>query len=130
MAHVLFLLGKYLDKEQYANRALAMLEHISPDMNSYPSAYSNWGLLALYHIFPLNEIVFTGTNCFENRNAWMQHYFPNCLVAGSDVASELSLLKDRLEKQSLIYICRNNTCQMPKGSMEEAVTEMKKLSRA
>jgi uncharacterized protein YyaL (SSP411 family) len=71
-------------------------------------------MLGLHICFPFYEIVFAGENANKKRKEFFQSYFPNCIIAGSKLKSEMPLLKERvIENKTLVYVCQNNTCKLP-----------------
>ncbi len=122
MARNLWHLGKYFGKEEYTKRAALMLSQVQEEMMHYGSGYSNWALLQLEMTLPFYEIVIVGKNVNEFFLQFQQHALPNCIFAGSAGPSEEALFKNRFrEGKTLIYVCKNNTCQLPVESVKEAI---------
>ncbi|MCX6291210.1 MAG: thioredoxin domain-containing protein [Bacteroidetes bacterium] len=127
LAKGLFMLGIYFDKKEYTETSSSMLHNIKDDMARYGSSYSNWGILLLNQTFPFNEIVITGKNTEQKRMELNQQYLPNKILAGSiNGNSKLGLLEQRfIEGKTLIYVCRNKTCQLPSENTNDAIRLMK-----
>jgi hypothetical protein len=122
MAKCLFLLGHHLEKQEYIAMSRRMLNHMLADMEHYGAGYSNWGILQLYFSQPFYEVAIVGKSVDEKRKALQKHYFPNRIFAGSTSESTLPLLKNRYkEGETLIYICRDMSCQQPVKTAEEAL---------
>jgi hypothetical protein len=50
---------------------------------------------------------------------------PNVIFALSDKKSDLPLLKNRyVDNQTLIYVCKNNSCLLPTESIEESLKQI------
>lgn len=121
MALNLFYLGVYFDRAGWKERAGRMLDLISEDLSAYAAGYSNWGCLALHLYYPFRELAIVGNNVNENLLGLYQTGLTNTILAVHAQASELPLLKDRyVPGQTLIYVCENNTCQLPVNSVADA----------
>lgn len=125
IAKSLFKLGHHFEKKEYIEASRKMLNNIIPEMINYPEGYSNWGMLLLYHIQPFHEISIVGKSVDEKRKSFNKHYLPNKIFAGSVGESSLPLLKDRyVSGQTLIYVCSNNTCNVPVTDTSEALHQI------
>ena len=99
-----------------------MLERMTGNMAEYPSGYSNWAQLFLDFTANQKEVVIVGENAIEQLKKLQKHYLPNVIFCSSTTASNLSLLKDRyVSGKTLIYICQDNTCQLPVETIEDAL---------
>lgn len=125
MALNLFYLGTYLDRKDWVDRSAAMLGLVAEELKNYGPGYSNWGCLALHLNYPFREIAIVGNNVNEKLLGLYQHGLTNTILAVHAKASDLPLLKDRyVASRTLIYVCENNTCQLPVGSVDEAVLQL------
>lgn len=124
MARNLFYLGTWLGRKDWRERALRLTALVANDLNGYASGYSNWGCLALHVCYPFYELAIVGNNVDEKLKELYQQGLTNTILAVHAGASGLPLLKDRYKQgQTLIYVCRNNTCQLPVGTVEEAMLQ-------
>ncbi len=122
MANNLFLLSRLTENSDYEKFALKMLGKIIPQMANYGAAYSNWGIQLLYHQHPFYEVAITGKEAKIKAKTIQKEYLPNKMVAFSESESSLPLLTSRLKNgQTLIYICRNKSCNLPLDSTDEAL---------
>ncbi|MHA4896196.1 thioredoxin domain-containing protein [Pedobacter sp. PWIIR3] len=120
MAQNLHKLGLLFDDQLFLDKAAAMLAAVFPQIKTYGSAYSNWGIQLLNEVFGMNEIAITGEGLLEIKKAFNHHYIPNkVFLAGTN--SELPLLKDKQSFETKIYICRNKACQLPVSTVDEAL---------
>ncbi len=79
-------------------------------------------MLLLQQLFPFHEVAIVGKHVNEKVKGLKKHYFPNRIFAGSVSQSGLPLLENRLiSDKTMIYVCSNNTCQLPVESVEEAL---------
>jgi len=125
MARNLKKLGQFFDDEHYTGIALQMLHNIFPLIAKYGSAYSNWAGLLMEEIFGLYEIAFTGPDADDLRSEVEQRYIPNKIVLGG-TEENLPLLQNRIQTESLIYICKDRTCGLPVTNVADA---FKQISR-
>lgn len=126
MARNLFYLGHLLGKSEWIERAQQMLKLVQKEIISYGAGYSNWMIVQLHLVFPFHEIAIVGNAVDKTRADFRNRYVPNQIFAGSAGLSVLPLLKNRFaEGKTQIYVCENNTCQLP---VETAEAAMKQIS--
>ncbi len=127
IAKSLFLLGYYFENNQYSEQSKKMLTAVKKYFEKYPTSFSNWGLLAINHLYPFHEIVITGKDAEEKRKEINRNFIPNKLIAGRTTESKMPLLQNRFNNNStLIYVCVNHVCLLPVENVEEAVKQIKK----
>lgn len=125
MALNLYNLGTLLQRPEFVQKAKEMLLLYTGELVSYAPGYSNWGCLALNLTKPQNELVIVGNNVNTMLLELHKHYFTNTTLAGSIKVSELPLFKDRFkEGQTLLYVCRNNTCGLPVSDVNDALKQI------
>lgn len=123
MANNLFLLSRLTENSDYEKFALKMLSKILPQIANYGAAYSNWGIQLLYHQHPFYEVAITGKESKIKAKTLQKEYLPNKIMAFSEMESTMPLLTSRLKNgQTLIYICRNKSCNLPLDSVDEALS--------
>ena len=122
MAKNLYKLSHHFDENKFAETAKQMLKNVEPEMDSYPSGFSNWLDLLSNYQTKFYEIVVVGDNALEIVSEINQNYIPNKLIAGSTTASKSPLLEGRyLEGETYIYVCVNNTCKLPVKEIHKAL---------
>ena len=122
MAKNLFILSHHLDNENYLNTSSKMLHNIQPEIETYPSGYSNWLDLSENYKNKYYEIVVVGKDANNKIKEINTSYLPNALVAGSLKESTKPLLKYRyIVDETLIYVCVNNSCKLPVSKVSEAL---------
>lgn len=125
MANVLFKLSIYFENSYFEKISQQMLQHIIPTID-YPSAFSNWLNLLLDFSEQQKEIALCGEKAIEFGTKINQNYFPNTIIAGSKLTSNLPFLKNRfVENETFLYLCQNRTCQKPTNNLEEILIELK-----
>ena len=122
MAKNLFILSHHLDNEKYLNTSSKMLHNVHPEIETYPSGYSNWLDLTENYKNKYYEIVVVGKDANSKIKELNTSYLPNALVAGSLKESTNPLLKYRyIDDETLIYVCVNNSCKLPVSEVSEAL---------
>jgi len=127
MAKNLFRLSYLLDQPDYLKTAKEMLDLISGNMADYPSGYSNWSQLMLDLTGNHFEAAIVGENAIKMLKELQKHYLPNVIFCAGITENELPMLKNRfVSGKTLIYICQNNSCQLPVESVEQAMVLIRK----
>jgi uncharacterized protein YyaL (SSP411 family) len=127
MAHNLFLLGHYFQKEEWMERTNAMLTRVRESMISRPLYSGHWLSVLLKTVFPFWQIVISG-EAFPRKISFMQKQFlPNAIFSGSNGRSTLPIAQDKKSTpRSPIYLCRDQTCLQPIENAEEALEVIRK----
>jgi hypothetical protein len=127
MAINLNTLSVYFDEEKYRQISESLLKSVIKEIESYGPGYSNWAMLLLQKLKPQTEVVIVGKSVNEKLLALYKQSSPNVIFALSDKKSDLPLLKNRyVDEQTLIYVCKNNSCLLPTESIEEALKQIEK----
>jgi uncharacterized protein YyaL (SSP411 family) len=122
IANSLFLLGHYFENPEYIDMARKMIASVMKKMTRYPTAFSNWGILALNLTWPFFSVAITGESAGLMADKLREFNLPGILVAGSGVESELPLLRHRFAKgRTLFWVCARNECLPPVETPEEVV---------
>jgi len=122
MTRQLYKLGLIFDEPSYVEISAQLLANVFPQIKSYGSAYSNWGIQLLEEVHGCYEIAITGKQAQSLRKIVDQQYIPNKVLLGG-TAENLPLLAGRVSEYDLIYVCKNNTCSLPVAN----VADLKKL---
>ncbi len=123
MAHNLYKLGHFFYDTDFIQRAEQMLKNVHPQIKSYGSAYSNWGILLLYKVKGLSEIVITGPEAENKRRKLEKFYIPNKILLGG-TAGTLPLLQDKWSDETKLFVCKNRTCSLPVTEITEAIKQI------
>jgi len=125
MAINLYKLSIYFDETKYQDISQNLLKSVLKEIESYGPGYSNWAMLLLQILKPQTEVVIVGKTVNEKFAALYKQAPPNVIFALSELNSDLPLLKDRfIEEQTLIYVCKNNSCLLPSESIEDALQQI------
>ena len=124
IAKSLFLLSHIFEEKKYKNIADKMLNNIKGKMISYPSSFSNWGILALYKVYPFYSVVIYGKESRARLMEMSKYYLPNIIKSGSVTKSELPLFENRfVENKTMIYVCTEKGCKLPVEKVEDALKQ-------
>jgi uncharacterized protein YyaL (SSP411 family) len=127
MAINLNSLSIYFNEDNYRQISENLLKSVIKEIESYGPGYSNWAMLLLQKLKPQTEVVIVGKSVNEKLLALYKQSSPNVIFALSDKKSDLPLLKNRyVDDQTLIYVCKNNSCLLPTESVEEALKQLEK----
>ena len=124
MAQNLQILGLFFDNDTYRKRATLMLKAILPSIKTYGSAYANWCTQLLNELCGINEIAIAGADYRTVKMELDQHYIPNKVILAG-VKSKLPLLAHKHSETSKIYVCRDQTCQLPVATVDEALKHIR-----
>ncbi len=125
MARNLLYLAAYFENKEYTDIAKQMMINMKDQLLENGPYHSNWGRLMLSFIHEPSEVVITGSSAHELRQTLDKHFLPGIILAGGTKPGSLPLMRDRfIEGENLIYICRNNVCQLPVKTVNEALGEI------
>ena len=126
MARNLIWLADYFDKPDWHEIATKMITPLSALISGEPAYTSNWGMALLELVHGLDEIAISGVQFKNYRKEFGEHYLPFAAFAGADTKSVLPLLEGREPKgdETLIYVCKNKACQLPKKRVFEALEDI------
>ena len=127
MARNLVRLSYLLGRSDYKIIAENMLERMTGNMTEYPSGYSNWSQLLLDLTGVHMEVVILGEKAIELTRELQKYYLPHVIFCAGTIENNLPLLKNRhVPGKTLIYICQNNSCQLPVETVAEALKLIRK----
>ncbi|MDP2888051.1 MAG: thioredoxin domain-containing protein [Bacteroidota bacterium] len=122
MAKNLFRLSYLLDRPDYRKISREMLDLVSGNMVDYPSGYSNWSQLMLDMTGTHFEVAIIGENALNLLKVLQVNYLPQVVFCAGTSENDLPLLANRfVAGKTLIYICQDNSCQLPVETVEEAL---------
>lgn len=130
MAKNLFRLSHLLGHSEYLDIAQQMADQVFPSIAGYPSGHSNWLQLILSLGEQPFEVAIVGENAAEIREKMQKFYLPQVIFCTGTAENELPLLKNRYVRgKTLIYICQNNSCQLPVETVEEALEQIRTMAQ-
>ncbi len=126
MAKNLYVLSHHFDNKTYAATASQMLKNVLPEIEKYPSGFSNWLDLLANFQNSYYEIVVVGEDAQDKIKSIHQYYLPNKLIAGSTIEGSSPLLNLRfIEDETFVYVCVNNACKLPETEVTKAIDPIK-----
>ncbi len=127
MAKNLFLLSKYSENTGFEAISRQMLKNVSTEIMQYPNGFSNWLDLLLNFKNNFYEVVIIGEDVDEKVKNINKHYLPNKIIAGSREENNGPLFQNRfVPNETLIYVCKNNTCKLPIKDPKIAIESLNK----
>ncbi|HSY62210.1 MAG TPA: hypothetical protein VK796_10055, partial [Cytophaga sp.] len=130
LARNLYHLGKLLSNDDWIEHGRKTASRFKKAFFADPSYLSNWGCLITSLMSPTAEIAISGKDSIQIRKEIDRHYFPNKIICGSVLPSNLPLLTDRKPKDTdtYIYLCFDKTCQQPTTSVSELIEQLNRIN--
>ncbi|MCT4624103.1 MAG: hypothetical protein N4A46_10815, partial [Schleiferiaceae bacterium] len=127
LATSFFKLGLLNGQPELNTLAEEMLQHMHSDLTRYPEGYTQWGQLLLNLIYPYYEVAVAGKGSGDKVLQMRRNeYYPNILWAFGDKENNVDLLQDRwMDGATYIFVCQNQSCQMPTEDVNEALKLLK-----
>lgn len=121
MFHNLLRLSRLTGNLNWESACRSALVQVKSDTVLSTPWYSRWARVFL-ELEQGTEIAVSGPDAFKVLNELLTNYLPLSVVAASETDSELMLLKNRFVPEStFVYVCRNQSCQRPVVSADEAM---------
>jgi len=125
MAENSFNLGHLLYESELIKKSENMIATILPLATDNPSGYGRWNNLLLNQTYPFYEIAVVGENADSLLKILQKTHLPNTLIVASPLESSLPLFLNRfVEEETYIYVCQNNTCNLPETSSEIVIGQL------
>jgi uncharacterized protein len=126
MARNLFKLSHYFSNNYYLKVSKQMLTNVKSKTLKYGSGYSNWLQLMCDFSGNYYEIAIAGKDAKNKLAEINKQFIPNKLIAGSLGKSTIPLMEGRFnEGETLIYVCVDGACKLPKSNTEQALKQVK-----
>ncbi|WP_339925698.1 thioredoxin domain-containing protein [uncultured Cyclobacterium sp.] len=126
MAENAFKLGHLLYDPKLILKSKNMSSTILSMANENPSGYGRWNNLLMNQTYPFYEIAVVGKNARAVLSSFQEVYLPNTLVVASPSESSLPLFLNRyVDEETYIYVCQNNTCNLPETVPEIVINQLK-----
>jgi uncharacterized protein YyaL (SSP411 family) len=125
MAKNLYVMSVYFGNSHYEEIAKKMTNKIIPTID-YPSAFSNWLDCFLNYDHEATELAICSKGAIDYAREVNKIYSPQLLIAGTRQKSSLPFLENRFtEDESLFYLCKNRSCQLPSNNFSTICKELK-----
>ena len=120
MAANLWRLSLLLDESAYKELAIDMLLAVRESILRYPLSFGQWSRVALWTVYPLNEIAILGPNAGAMAKEVNRKWIPNKVIMAATVENQVfPLLKDKpIGNNTYIYLCKDYTCSSPVETIE------------
>jgi uncharacterized protein len=125
MAKNLYFLSQYFDNKDYAEKSMQLVKNVSDDLMKNLGYYSNWAQAMLLEVYPATEIAIVGKDWKEMLVQFQKDYLPNAIYSGGEIEGTLPLLENKLaEGRTMIYVCKNKSCNLPVENVAHALTQI------
>ena len=129
MAQNLHKLGVLMDRQDYLDVSLKMLQRIDRIVTMAPQDLAHWASLYSMMTYPTAEIAIVSDHPIKAMHEINQHFVPNKILVAKRPKDQsgLALLEGREQVNNLstFYLCYNKTCQLPVNSMTEMLGQIK-----
>jgi uncharacterized protein YyaL (SSP411 family) len=120
MALNFYRLSIFFDEPAWQQKAVQMVSSFGSMAIKYPTSFGVW-LSALFQIsFGTNEIAILGPDYLAFLKRVLALYLPHSILMAAPKENDFALLKGKtFNGRTLIYLCRNYSCQQPVDSIDE-----------
>jgi uncharacterized protein YyaL (SSP411 family) len=127
MTKNLFVLSLHFDEAEYKKQAIQLVKNVFEDVKKNAGYYSNWALAANRQIFPSIEIAIVGQSWKQKLSELQKNFLPDVIYSGCESKSKLPLLHNKnVEGSTMIYVCKNKSCQLPVETVEDAMEQVRR----
>lgn len=115
MAHNLFRLSWYFDREDWREIAIKMLNSILPLIDRSAPWYSNWASLMNMVNSGMQQIIVSGPEEGKTKSLPDEYRLrANAILGYAGISGDIPLFEHKyFKEQALVYICINQTCMAP-----------------
>jgi len=123
MAHNLLLLGMVTDNTDWLRQSQSMVGQMAEVALRYPSSFGYWAIMAQRLFTTPLTVVITGADAHSFHRQLQGKYLPHCfLLTSGKEKSDLPVLNGKeFSGESLIFVCTQEACLAPVGSVEESL---------
>ncbi len=124
MTRNLLRLGKLLDRPDYVQIAVDLLQQMAAGVEQYPSSFARWASVLTQAVYPGPEIAIIGPHWQPFADGLNAQYLPfKAIQSAIQADPDFPLLagKNSSNGETQIYVCKNYTCQLPVQSIEAAL---------
>ncbi len=121
MAWVMLAIGNYFEDQTYIDRSKNMCNYIQKNMVAYPAYHANWATITAAHVNGIDLVTITGTEAVTYATQLYRRFRPFLLLAAAYNKSSIPVFKNkfRSDHSTMIYKCRNHTCEAPVEKIED-----------
>jgi uncharacterized protein YyaL (SSP411 family) len=131
MAFNLLYLSVISEEPEWGERAFSMASALQRPVISYPGSFGIWATLFQAFTYNIPEVVITGEQPEKARKEFLSHLIPYRVFQSADRKdTQFPLLRDKpIEKLTLIFLCKNYTCQLPVNEVATAVRNLENVHK-
>ena len=129
MASNLLYLSVVFNEPDWADRAFRMAAALGRPVTTYPGSFGGWATLFQAFTYSIPEIVITGQQPEKARKEFLAHLIPyRVFQSGAQENTQFPLLRDKtIGKDSLIFLCKNYSCQLPVNEVATAIRNLENV---
>lgn len=126
MAANLAYLAVIFDNRDWQSAAEKMILPLAPGIVKHPTSFGVWASLLQQLTFGVNEVVVSGSEFITYRNILLKQYIPELILqTAREGNSNFPMLKGKNPgNETLIYLCRQYSCNKPVNSVEKLFEQM------
>ena len=125
MAKNLYFLSQYFDNKVYEEISMQLIKNVFDDLTKNLGYYSNWAQAMLLQVYQAIEIAIVGKDWKEKLVQFQKNYLPNIIYSGGEIEGTLPLLENKMaEGRTMIYVCKNKSCNLPVENVAHAMTQI------
>ena len=126
MAWNLYKAGILLGEDGWKRQSAQMLLTVREGVIKYPNSFGVWANLMLEMTQGTHEILVLGPEAHEKGTKLLTHYIPNKVVMlGTEIDDQYPLMQQKsLTADTLFYVCRDYTCQLPQKDPHEVLLKV------
>ncbi|WP_143960715.1 thioredoxin domain-containing protein [Litoribacter populi] len=131
MARNLHFLGLYYYNNEYLNLSKRMLAMVNKLILSDPTFMAHWALHYLETHLSTGEVAIVGSDAEKLSEEFAAEFHPNAIFGfSSQKTTYPPLLEGKTFEvgDSRIFVCFNQTCKQPVGTVQEALNQLPKLN--
>lgn len=115
-------LAKITGNTELENKVTQTVQGILPIIKKNGRNYSNWLQLALWIQEGSKEVTIVGEEAEQIRKKMQTNYLPNAFFLGGTDDESLTVLNCKhVEGKTMIYVCKNHSCQQPVEDVKDAI---------
>lgn len=130
MAENLYILGRYFYNEKWMNRSIDLSLNMAEITSQYPLTHASWNYFESIIQGAECDMVFCGERAIGLALEFKRNYSDFATISYANAETQIPLAQNKFsEKENLIYVCMDRTCQRPVKTVEEALSQIESLQR-
>lgn len=127
MAAVLLYLARIFDRSGWEERAVSMILSLRSVVTRYPTSFGLWAQQAQQMVYGFDEIAIVGPGSADLLRELLPVFLPGKLLQASLKDDEnFPLLRNRLQRNTVVYHCKNYVCKAPFQNMKTFLESLQK----